>query len=88
MFYKSICIAVTAFIVMTPSLYANDSITDEKLSLQDALDIALANNQGLARVRSQADAVLTTQSIQHNANFLLRTVLLPRLALDVTNDPF
>jgi outer membrane protein TolC len=57
MFYKSFCIAVMAFIVVTPSLYANDSITDGKLSLQEALDIALANNQGLAGARAQADSL-------------------------------
>ena len=34
------------------------------------------------------NAVLATQSIQNNANFLLRTVLLTRLALDVTSDLF
>jgi len=34
------------------------------------------------------NAVFTTQPIQHNAYFLFRTVLLTRLALDVTNDPF
>lgn len=32
------------------------------------------------------DAVFTAQSIQHNANFLLHTVLLTRVALDVLNN--
>ncbi len=34
------------------------------------------------------NAVFTTQPIQHNADFLLRTVLLTRLAFDVSNDAF
>jgi hypothetical protein len=32
------------------------------------------------------NAVFASQSIQNNADFLLRTVLLARLAFDVTND--
>jgi cobalt-zinc-cadmium efflux system outer membrane protein len=57
MFYKSICIAITAYIFITPSLNAEDSVMDEGLSLQDALDTALTNNQGLAGTRLQAEAM-------------------------------
>ena len=64
MFYKSICIAVTAYICMIPSLSAEDSVMSEGLSLQDALEAALANNQGLAGTRFQAEALGAVPSQQ------------------------
>lgn len=62
MFYKSVFIAVTACLVMTSSLYAEESTAEGELSLQAALEIALAQNQGLAGIRSQADAAGTVPS--------------------------
>ena len=49
---------------MIPSLSAEDSVMSEGLSLQDALEAALANNQGLAGTRLQAEAMGAVPSQQ------------------------
>jgi cobalt-zinc-cadmium efflux system outer membrane protein len=62
MINKSICTALLAYIVMTSSLNAEDPVMSERLTLQEALEIALANNQGLAGTRSQAEALAAVPS--------------------------
>ena len=62
MFNKFIFTAVTACLVMTSSLYAEEFTAEVELSLQAALEIALAQNQGLAGIRLQAEAAGTVPS--------------------------
>jgi outer membrane protein TolC len=64
MSYKYFLTAFVTTIVMLPASYADDTttVTDQPLSsgntlsLQDALDIALRNNQGLAQLQFNAEA--------------------------------
>ena len=59
---KPVIFAVTACLAIFPSLYADDSDPEDRLSLEDALEIALANNPGLAGARLQAEALAAVPS--------------------------
>jgi cobalt-zinc-cadmium efflux system outer membrane protein len=64
MFHKTITIAAIAGLALAQPLPAANSNSEPGLSLQDALEIALANNQALAGTRSQAAALATVPSQQ------------------------
>jgi cobalt-zinc-cadmium efflux system outer membrane protein len=62
MFINKLLITVTVYIGLTASVSAEDVPSDDVLSLQEAVDIALAHNQGLGETRSQADALAAVPS--------------------------
>jgi cobalt-zinc-cadmium efflux system outer membrane protein len=64
MFHKTITIAAIAGLALAQPLPAANSNSEPGLSLQAALEIALANNQALAGTRSQAAALATVPSQQ------------------------
>ena len=55
--YKLLLTAIAALACFCPSLYAENTTPGDTLSLEEALELALTNNQGLAETRSQADAM-------------------------------
>jgi cobalt-zinc-cadmium efflux system outer membrane protein len=64
MFHKTITIAAIAGLALAQPLPAANSNSEPGLSLQAALEIALANNQALAGTRSQAEAMAAVPSQQ------------------------
>jgi cobalt-zinc-cadmium efflux system outer membrane protein len=82
--------AAAACLTMISPLHADDATTDNTLSLQQALDIALANNQGLAGTRSQAEALEAVPSqvgSLPDPMLSLNAVNLPTDTLDLDQEP-
>jgi cobalt-zinc-cadmium efflux system outer membrane protein len=87
---KPFIFAVTACVALIPPLYAADPAAENRLSLEDALGIALANNQGLAGTRSQAEAlaaVPSQESALPDPILGLNAVNLPTDTFDLDQEP-
>jgi len=60
--YQLMLTIITALAFFCPPLYAEDGLPYDALTLEEALELALTSNQGLAEIRSQADAMAAIPS--------------------------
>jgi cobalt-zinc-cadmium efflux system outer membrane protein len=87
---KPFIFAVTACVALMSPLYATDSLMENRLSLEDALNIALTNNQGLAGTRSRAEALAAVpaqESALPDPMLGLNAVNLPTDTFDLDQEP-
>jgi cobalt-zinc-cadmium efflux system outer membrane protein len=88
--FKSVVFAASACFALMPQLHAADTTTENRLSLADVLEITLANNQGLAGTRSQAEALAAVPSQQGalpDPMLGLNAVNLPTDTFDLDQEP-